>query len=47
MKEEQNRERRIVSTNENVLIYTTDADAFQRRNTVRLVDGGSPSGSEP
>ena len=47
VQEEQNRERRIVSTNENVLIYVTDADAFQRRDTVRPVDGGSASGGEP
>jgi hypothetical protein len=38
--EEQNREQRIVSANENVLIYITYADAFQRRDTVRSVMTG-------
>ena len=47
VQEENNRERRIVSTNENVLIYATEADAFERRDTVRFVDGGSASGREP
>ena len=28
VQEEQNRERNVIPTNENVLIYTTDADAF-------------------
>src|ERR1700683_2005754 len=47
VKEEQDWERRIVTADENVLIYTPDADAFQRSNTVRPGDGGSASRSEP
>ena len=47
VQEKQNRERRVVSANENVLIYVTDADAFQRRDTVRFVDVRSTSGGEP
>src|SRR5579862_3846037 len=47
MQEEQKRERRVVPTNKNVLVDATSADAFQRRDAVRLRDGGGASRSEP
>lgn len=47
MQEEQNWQRSIVSTNENVLIHIADVDSLKRRDTVGFPNRGSASGSEP